>query len=1063
MKQGIALNQPLCNSSSDYLSELVEQAGGLGNFIADPANAALINEWRQSLNADLADAFDRRFEREFESKHLISTYYSSSPPNEGLEPNEPSFLQKLFSCSDYQRTSDSRHSGVPQTHPFTEVVAPLSDRTLQLLFSDRKIITEELFAPCAIDELRSSLDRALLEIMVPLIQSEVALCSRASGAFAAARRLEKLKQLKMEMAGDEIAEIFVRYPVLARIVSERLQVWISTFVVFIDRLRNDRVALEQMLGIPAHEKVVSISPELSDRHHGGKTVVAIRFEQGLSILYKPRDLTIDVVFSRLCDWMNERFGSSELRVPRVVNWHEYGWTEYIKHQVCTTENELRSFYRRSGVLLGLLDLLDGNDCHLENIIAHGEYPVLIDPETLFHAPLRLGRTPTSSNETSEQAAQMFVNSVARLGYLPAWHCRPGSEQVRDLSALGAVQVSIKAERFDGVPEADQAAQILLPRPSSSPLAEGEFLPEFAPDAVIAGYRECLDLLRSNLPELLGDKSPLKGFRTLKSRVVIRPTEEYGLVYERSLHLDCLSSGVRRGLVFELLARKLLPEHVDQNWFAVFLSERKALERGDIPHFSMPIDGTALTLPEGVIVPNVVSHSAWSRMLDRVSKLTDTHAQQFNERIIKESIVMKTVATLSFSDPAPKATAELAAITIDDVMQIADTLISNTLSLSDGSTVWMLPQSVHPAAEGKYRHTITKPDLYEGTGGIALFFAALYVVSGCDGYKDSANAALGIVKSQVKHLLAAKEPISPGLGAGQGALLYTLSANARLLNDDTLLDYAEALVDMWLAGSPVVDTAYDVIGGSAGDILALLRIYAQSGSHNALYEARTRGDFLLNAAFKRADGSLCWSSAAKQPLAGFAHGAAGIGYALAELFRVSADHRYRDGAIAAFAYEHSLFSQQSGGWPDLRERKAGDSRPPFPSGWCHGGVGIGLSRLGSLDLLDRSHSLSEIEVAASQAQSYGASGVDQICCGAFSRVEFLVSAGRTLGRHDYIEQGNQIAQCVVDRANRLGGYACLHGAPRSVLVPGLFNGIAGIGYQLLRLLAPEKIPSIQLFG
>ena len=45
------------------------------------------------------------------------------------------------------------------------------------------------------------------------------------------------------------------------------------------------------------------------------------------------------------------------------------------------------FYRRQGALLALLYALEATDFHAENLIASGEFPVLIDLET-FSSDLR---------------------------------------------------------------------------------------------------------------------------------------------------------------------------------------------------------------------------------------------------------------------------------------------------------------------------------------------------------------------------------------------------------------------------------------------------------------------------------------------------------------------------------------------------------------------------------------------------------------------------------------------------------------------------------------------------
>ncbi|MBX4341401.1 DUF4135 domain-containing protein, partial [Mycobacterium tuberculosis] len=67
----------------------------------------------------------------------------------------------------------------------------------------------------------------------------------------------------------------------------------------------------------------------------------------------------------------------------------YGWQEYIAYRECLTEEELKRFYYRQGGYIALLYFFRSSDFHFENIIASGEFPVLIDLETLFSNHLDL--------------------------------------------------------------------------------------------------------------------------------------------------------------------------------------------------------------------------------------------------------------------------------------------------------------------------------------------------------------------------------------------------------------------------------------------------------------------------------------------------------------------------------------------------------------------------------------------------------------------------------------------------------------------------------------------------
>ena len=131
-------------------------------------------------------------------------------------------------------------------------------------------------------------------------------------------------------------------------------------------------------------------------------------------------------------------------------------------------------------------------------------------------------------------------------------------------------------------------------------------------------------------------------------------------------------------------------------------------------------------------------------------------------------------------------------------------------------------------------------------------------------------------------------------------------------------------------------------------------------------------------------------------------------------------------------------------------------------WCHGWPGIGLSRLGALDdhwprvdldvaLTATTHTLTR--------ESWKGRGGDSLCCGRFGQAEFLLSAGRSLNRPALCDAaraigGRTVAQALATGSYRIGG--------DDMLRPGLYQGLAGVGYELLRLQAADTVPSVLLW-
>ena len=77
----------------------------------------------------------------------------------------------------------------------------------------------------------------------------------------------------------------------------------------------------------------------------------------------------------------------------------------------------------------------------------------------------------------------------------------------------------------------------------------------------------------------------------------------------------------------------------------------------------------------------------------------------------------------------------------------------------------------------------------------------------------------------------------------------------------------------------------------------------------------------------------------------------------------------------------------------------------------------------------------------------------VCCGEMGRAEVLLEAARYLNRPELEVLARQRASCVA---------AGLLPADERPFIPGFFQGSAGIGYGLLRLIAPDRLPSILLW-
>src|SRR5262249_49362908 len=151
-----------------------------------------------------------------------------------------------------------------------------------------------------------------------------------------------------------------------------------------------------------------------------------------------------------------------------------------------------------------------------------------------------------------------------------------------------------------------------------------------------------------------------------------------------------------------------------------------------------------------------------------------------------------------------------------------------------------------------------------------------------------------------------------------------------LDEPALLSEARSAAALITVDHLAADTSLDIIGGAAGACLGLLAFHQVCPDETVRQQALACGDHLLSYRSTSATGHRAWANRHGQFLTGFAHGAAGIAYALLRLYEATREARFLEVAEEGIAYEDSVYSSQAGNWPDFRH-----AQPAFKLGWCHG--------------------------------------------------------------------------------------------------------------------------------
>jgi lantibiotic modifying enzyme len=350
-------------------------------------------------------------------------------------------------------------------------------------------------------------------------------------------------------------------------------------------------------------------------------------------------------------------------------------------------------------------------------------------------------------------------------------------------------------------------------------------------------------------------------------------------------------------------------------------------------------------------------------------------------------------------------------------------------------------------------------LFHGLTGVALFLGWLGELTGDGRHTRLARQAVETARIQLNHDGMAR---FSGM-AGIGGLCYAFAELGVLWSDETLADTAEQHA-LAAAAYAADDESYDFVSGSAGAIAGLAALHQLRPSAALRDCIRACASRLLATAIRTPAG-LGWlaepvrqSRGARQPIAGFAHGNAGIILALLLAADLLHDQACHDAALRALRYEQALFDHRAGTWAEMGDPAllGVDGKIPERAHWCYGGPGIGLSRLRCLPLTGPDPvALREIDAAVA---AVGRVPVFShcLCHGTLGNAELLLQAAAVQNRPGLRRQAERLA---LDAAAQIRdtGWKC--GMPLNVQTPGLMYGLAGIGYGMLRVASPDRLPAV----
>lgn len=654
---------------------------------------------------------------------------------------------------------------------------------------------------------------------------------------------------------EDFISFYESYPVAARVATVRTLFMIKNYSDILERLDKDYKEVEKLLG---SKKLVLTDIILSsgDSHAQGNSVSILKFGDR-KLVYKPKDLKISQAFEEFVNWYTNSSDLLDIKIPKGIYKDGYAYNEFVERIYCKSEKEVERFYTRYGYLVAICYLLNINDLHLENIIAHGEHPVIIDMETLFQMPAQIKGESAFFDvvrrlETESVAASMLLPKQTNLG---------GKEAI-NLSALDGKGVELSSD-------------ILAPKNIDSVdfhfenikghFAGGDNIPQYGKDkdvdvsrynlVIVEAFERFMRFILEHRAEAL---KALEVFKGKKVRALLKSTERYASMIRYANHPNYNGNmKYRERLMMNIWAYPYRDKRIIN-------SEIKDMLFNDIPIFFTYTDSRDVIDSRGCRYPDYYKISGYDVSRNKLLKLTE-----------KEIELQKTIMTLSLGIVDTYLNKRVGKTGIlreektfhylEQARNIADKLMREAYVKGDECAFINLDCN----KDEKWGLKSCEIDLYGGLSGIAVAYLELYRATEEEKYLDFYHMLMKSAIGQAK--LAG---VSCAF-TGRLSPIYPMILEKKYLNtvqdEDYLKDTIKALGKLKHEQMEKYEH-HDYVSGLAG-IIRLLRLVREN------FPELENTEEVLDKYIELAEQRIDKEHEEGKSKAGMAHGISGMMYGL----------------------------------------------------------------------------------------------------------------------------------------------------------------------------------------
>lgn len=423
-------------------------------------------------------------------------------------------------------------------------------------------------------------------------------------------------------------EFFYRYPVIAKRLMIKINDILSYYKEVINNIDNNYYDIISTLNMDNNVRIMNFSASLGDTHGEGKFVINIKLSDNDDLIYKPKNLLISKNFYELINWFNI---NGQLNImPTVLSYYNSDFTieKKVRYLPCKSDEEVSNFYTIIGQYLAILYITFANDLHYENIIACGEYPYLIDLETLFQTSESLVKQHEFITRKSLEKISVSIRNIGLLPPLPMLN----KKNTLDLSGLsGKEQVipfKVLTFSYDINNPKFEYAETSISSQKNIPILKNNLVDinEYS-YCIIDGFEKTLLFIEKNKNQIIDEIKKMSG---IKVRQLLRSTQNYANYLNYASHPKYTDD-------YSDFEKMLL-----NNWKEGYLnpvvinSEIYDLQNDDIPIFYSYTDNRDILDSYENRISNFYSKSGINLSAERIQSL-DSNEINFQKDILISSL------------------------------------------------------------------------------------------------------------------------------------------------------------------------------------------------------------------------------------------------------------------------------------------------------------------------------------------------------------------------------------------------------------------------------------------